>query len=81
MKNYFLAFVLALLVVLSGATVRGNLAGIGGSPAPIPPMGTVGIGGSPAPIPPMGIGGSPAPIPPMSTMGIGGSPAPIPPMK
>jgi hypothetical protein len=52
-KNYFLAFVLALLVVLSGLSVRRSVAGIGGSPAPIPPMSALGIGGSPAPIPPM----------------------------
>lgn len=66
MKNYLLAFLLALLVILSSVTVRRSVVGIGGSPAPLPPM-ALGIGGSPAPLPPMalGIGGSPAPLPPM----------------
>ena len=77
MKNYFLAFLLALLVVLSSVSVRRSVAGIGGSPIPIPPpevqaSRVLGIGGSPIPIPPpegqasnvLGIGGSPIPIPP-----------------
>ena len=86
MKNYFLAFVLAFLVVLTGLTLRhsvanatqsgsagqNNLLAIGGSPTPpIPPA----IGGSPTPPIPQtsAIGGSPTPpIPPA----IGGSPTP-----
>jgi len=68
-KNYFLAFLLALLVVLSSVSVRRSAAGIGGAPAPMPPMNT------------LGIGGAPAPMPPMNTLGIGGAPAPMPPMR
>jgi hypothetical protein len=63
MRNYFLALLLAVLVVLSGVTVRRSVAGIGTSPAPMPPI---------------GIGTSPAPMPPISVMGIGTSPAPMP---
>jgi hypothetical protein len=55
MKNLFLAFLLALLVVLSSVSIRASVVGIGGSPMPIPkgPNGVValGIGGSPMPIP------------------------------
>lgn len=53
MKNFFLAFLLALFVMLSTVTTRQSVAGIGGSPAPLPPMKALGIGGSPAPLPPM----------------------------
>ena len=53
MKNFFLAFLLALLVVLSSVTTRQSVAGIGGTPAPMPPMKALGIGGTPAPMPPM----------------------------
>ena len=53
MKNYFLASLFALLVVLSSVSVRRSVVGIGGTPAPIPPMSSLGIGGTPAPIPPM----------------------------
>jgi hypothetical protein len=52
-KNFFLAFLLALLVVLSSVTIRQSVAGIGGAPAPLPPMKALGIGGAPAPLPPM----------------------------
>jgi len=68
-KTYLLAFLLALLVVLSSVTMRRSVAGIGGTPAPMPPMSA------------LGIGGTPAPMPPMSALGIGGTPAPMPPMK
>jgi hypothetical protein len=65
MKNYLLAFMLALLVVLTSMSLRRSVAGIGGSPVPMPPNAT-GIGGSPVPMPPnaTGIGGSPVPMPP-----------------
>jgi hypothetical protein len=65
MKNYLLAFLLALLVVLTGMSLRRSAAGIGGSPVPMPPN-AIGIGGSPVPMPPnaTGIGGSPVPMPP-----------------
>ncbi len=54
MKNYLLASLLALLVALSTVTLRRSVVGIGGTPAPIPPMSSsLGIGGTPAPIPPM----------------------------
>jgi hypothetical protein len=85
MKNYFLSLVLAVLVVLTGMTLRrsvasvtptsgaqNNLTAIGGSPAPPIPQ-LVAIGGSPAPPIPQAIGGSPAPPIPQA---IGGSPAP-----
>lgn len=69
MKTYVLTFVLALLVVVSGVTIRRNISKIGGSPMPLPPM--TAIGGSPMPLPPMGaaIGGSPMPLPPMAVKG------------
>jgi hypothetical protein len=75
MKNYFLSFVLAVLVVLAGVTLRhsvanasqsnlgqNNLVAIGGSPTPPLPH-AVAIGGSPTPPLPheAGIGGSPTP--------------------
>ena len=57
MKNYFLAFMLAVLVVLSSVSIRRSVAGIGTSPVPIPPpkaqaIDALGIGTSPVPIPP-----------------------------
>ena len=73
MKNFFLTFSLAVLVVLAGVSVRKSVAGIGGSPMPHPPKGAVAV---------MGIGGSPMPHPPKgaaAVMGIGGSPMPHPP--
>ena len=69
MKNYFLAFVLALLVVLSGVSIRRSVVGIGTAPMPVPPMTVTGIGTAPMPVPPMtvvGIGTAPMPVPPMS---------------
>ena len=64
MKNYLLAFLLALLVVLTAISLRRGVAGIGGSPTPWPPD-AVAIGGSPTPWPAnvLGIGGSPTPWP------------------
>lgn len=35
MKNYILTFVLAVLVVLTGLTLRHGTAGFGGSPVPV----------------------------------------------
>jgi hypothetical protein len=67
MKNYALTFLLAVLVVLTSIGLRQAVAGIGGSPIPLPPPGVTGIGGSPIPLPPpgvAGIGGSPIPLPP-----------------
>jgi hypothetical protein len=77
MKNYVLAFALALLVVLAGMSLRtatgGTAAlGIGGSPVPLPPKNAIGM---------VGIGGSPVPLPPKKALGIGGSPVPLPPKK
>ncbi len=89
MKNYFLPFVLALLVVLTGMTLRhsvasanpsvsaqNNLLAIGGSPVPPIPQAAA-IGGSPVPPIPQAaaIGGSPVPPIPQAA-GIGGSPVP-----
>jgi hypothetical protein len=51
MKNFSLALLLALLVVLSSVTLRRSVAGIGGAPVPLPP-GAVHIGGAPVPLPP-----------------------------
>jgi hypothetical protein len=64
-KHYFLAFLLALLVVLSSISVRRSVVGIGGTPPPMPPN-YLGIGGTPPPMPPnaVGIGGTPPPMPP-----------------
>jgi hypothetical protein len=89
MKNYFLTFVLAVLVVLTGLTLRhsvanatqsglaqNNLTAIGGTPAPPLPQ-AVAIGGTPAPPLPQAaaIGGTPAPPLPQAAA-IGGTPAP-----
>jgi hypothetical protein len=65
MKNYVLTFLLAVLIVLTSTGLRQAFAGIGTSPAPMPPN-VIGIGTSPAPMPPnvIGIGTSPAPMPP-----------------
>jgi hypothetical protein len=62
MKNYLLTFLLAVLVVLTGMTVRRAVAEIGGSPVPLLPK-AMAIGGSPVPPLPkaMAIGGSPVP--------------------
>ena len=57
MKNFFLTFSLALLVVFSAVSTRHSVTGIGGSPVPIPPNAGVRVT-------PLGIGGSPVPIPP-----------------
>lgn len=71
MKNLFLAFFLALLVVLTSVSMRQSVAGIGGSPIPKPPTQLVAAG----------IGGSPIPRPPTQLVGIGGSPIPRPPTQ
>jgi len=74
MNKYTVALLLALLVVLAGATLRksfasvvgsnasANAIAIGGSPMP-PPHVAMAIGGSPMPPPHVGIGGSPMPPP------------------
>ncbi len=54
MKNYVLTFVLALLVVLTGMTVRRSVVGYGGAPVPLPPSVT-GYGGAPVPLPPASV--------------------------
>lgn len=64
MKNYFLAFALAVLVVLTGFSLKQSVARVGGtSPA------VTAIGGAPMPAPPPGaaIGGAPMPAPPPDT--------------
>jgi hypothetical protein len=65
MKNYLLAFLLALLVVLTGMSLRRSVAGIGTMPPPMPPN-AIGIGTMPPPMPPnaIGIGTWPVPMPP-----------------
>ncbi len=91
MKKYALALLLAVLVVLTGMTLRRSVAGaspsnvqdqklvaIGGDPVPLPPQLT--IGGDPVPLPPSEtIGGDPVPLPPGNS--IGGDPVPLPPAK
>lgn len=73
MKNYFLTCVLAVLVVLTGVSLKQSVAGIGGSPVPPSPPSLMAIGGSPVPPSPpslMGIGGSPVPpSPPSAVLG------------
>jgi len=67
MKNHVLAFLLAVLIVLSSTGLRRAFAGIGSSPVPMPPPEAMGIGSSPVPMPPheaLGIGSSPVPMPP-----------------
>jgi hypothetical protein len=67
MKNTILAFVLALLVVLSSVSIRRSVLGIGTAPMPLPPPPVVGIGTPPMPLPPppaVGIGTAPMPLPP-----------------
>ncbi len=89
MKKYALALLLAVLVVLTGMTLRRSVVGaspsnaevqklvaIGGEPVPLPPQ--LSIGGEPVPLPPgETIGGEPVPLPPKAT--IGGEPVPLPP--
>lgn len=77
MKNYVLALLLALLVVLSAVSLRRTVVSIGTSPMPLPPPKALGIGTSPMPLPPpkaLGIGTSPMPLPPPKALGIGTSP-------
>ena len=64
MKNYFLTFALAVLVVLTGVSLKQSVAAIGGAPVP------------PSPPSMMAIGGAPVPPSPPSVMSIGGAPVP-----
>ncbi len=66
MRNYVLTLLLAVLVVLTGLTVRRSILGaaksgadrrtslmaIGSSPVPVPPPALASIGSSPVPVPP-----------------------------
>lgn len=65
MRNFFVAFLLALLVVLTSVSVRRSVVGIGGTPPPMPPD-YVAIGGTPPPMPPdaVRVVGMPATMPP-----------------
>lgn len=77
MKNCVLAVLLALLVVLTGITLRRSLAGRG--VAGVAGQTLVAIGTEPVPLPPsVGIGTEPVPLPP-SQVGIGTEPVPLPP--
>ena len=70
MKNYFLTFVLAVLVVLTGVSLKQSVAGIGGAPVPPTPSGLMAIGGAPVPPTPksnLAIGGAPVPPTPQSS--------------
>ena len=85
MKNFNLAILIALVVVLTSVTVRRSVGGFAANQSSVAPLGMIAIGTSPAPLPPMGggphIGTSPAPLPPMGGgHHIGTSPAPLPPM-
>lgn len=67
MKNTILAFVLALMIVLSSVSIRQSVLGIGTTPMPLPPPKAVGIGTTPMPLPPpraVRIGTTPMPLPP-----------------
>lgn len=77
MKNYFLTFVLAVLVVLTGLTLRRTVANAS-QPGVSTQNALVAIGGSPTPPIPSAIGGSPTPPIPSA---IGGSPTPPIPKK
>jgi hypothetical protein len=74
-KNNFLAFVLAVLVVLSGLALRKSIASIGTDPVPMPHM--VAIGTDPVPMPhAVRIGTDPVPMPHAAK--IGTDPVPMP---
>jgi len=72
MKNYFLTFALAVLVVLTGVSLKQSMAAIGGAPVPPLPPNVTAIGGAPVPpLPPSAraIGGAPVPpLPPSATL-------------
>jgi hypothetical protein len=53
-KQYLLAFFLAVLVVLAGLSLRRTVFGMGSSPVPVPPYKAV-MGSSPVPVPPYSI--------------------------
>jgi hypothetical protein len=74
-KNNFLAFVLAVLVVLSGLALRKSIASIGTEPVPMPHA--VAIGTEPVPMPhALRIGTEPVPMP--HAVKIGTEPVPMP---
>ncbi len=91
MKKYALALLLAVLVVLTGMTLRRSVTGaspsnvqvqklvaIGTEPVPLPPQLTIGT--EPVPLPPgPAIGTEPVPLPPRPS--IGTEPVPLPPMS
>ena len=77
MKNYFLAFVLAVLVVLTGMTLRRSVANVA-QPGSAGQDRLVAIGGTPTPPIPSAIGGTPTPPIPSA---IGGTPTPPIPKK
>jgi len=79
MKNIFLTFFLALLVVVTAITVRRMVAGTGTAAAQNPTL--LAIGTDPVPFPPglVGIGTDPVPFPPGKLAGIGTDPVPFPP--
>jgi hypothetical protein len=72
MKNYFLTFVLAVLVVLTGLTLRHSVASAS-QPSSSAQNNMVAIGGTPMPPLPQAIGGTPMPPLPQA---IGGTPMP-----
>jgi hypothetical protein len=84
MKNYFLTFVLSLLVVMASVSLRRSLAAIGG-PTASWTSNVTSVGGAPAPPIPQAalitpaVGGAPAPPIPQAvliTPAVGGAPAP-----
>jgi hypothetical protein len=75
-KNYILTFLLAVLVVMAGVSLRKLVANTGASANDAAAL--VAIGPVPAPFPPkVAIGPVPAPFPPK--VAIGPVPAPFPP--
>ncbi|MBZ5562740.1 MAG: hypothetical protein LAP13_09995 [Acidobacteriia bacterium] len=76
MKKYALALLLAVLVVMTGMTLRRSV--VGASPSNVQVQKLVAIGADPVPLPPqLSIGADPVPLPPGRT--IGADPVPLPP--
>ncbi len=85
MKKQALSVFFAILVVLASVSLRKALANAASAASPWQnTIINAGMGSSPAPIPPyrhVAMGSSPAPIPPYRHVAMGSSPAPIPPYR
>jgi hypothetical protein len=79
MKRYFVAFELAVLIVLAVVGLRRSFAAVTGSTEQ---WNVTSIGSSPAPLyRAASIGSSPVPLPPKPVASIGSSPVPLPPKQ